>query len=129
MNRLVTALYVDNKGRFLVELGSSPHPHYVLSGPSSELEDKVVVALMTSQLGKPGGVAMLDGNGQLPVDERTPFLPELDHLPPPGESYLGSPVRVKLPSGETPSGTKTELFVCVVNSQDQYEWVKLGEST
>jgi len=129
MKRMVTALYVDDKGQLVVQLGTSPWPHYVMSGPSSGVEEQVVGTLMTSQLGKPGGVAKLDGNGHLPPEEATPFLPQLDALPPPGPDYSGSPVRVKLPSEETPSGTKTELFVCVLSSQDEYQWVKLSEST
>ncbi|GAJ08259.1 unnamed protein product, partial [marine sediment metagenome] len=67
--------------------------------------------------------------GKIPAGEIPPFVPVMDHLPPPGPDYEGIPVRVKLPSEEIPSGKKTELFVCVPNSQDQYEWVELSEST
>ena len=113
MLRLVKYLYVDDDGNLV----------------ASTWDGVGSVGIGMGLLGKAGGVAKLDGNGKLPVDEMTPFLPEIDHLPPAGPTYEGHPVRVKLSSEQTPSGTKTELFVCVMNTQDQYEWVKLSEST
>lgn len=111
--RLVKYLYVDDDGNLIAETWSGV----------------IAIGLPKSLLGKPGGVAMLDGNGHLPPAEMTPFLPQLDALPPAGPNYTGTPVRVKLPSDETPSGTKSEIFVCVMSSQDEYQWVKLAEST
>lgn len=111
--RLVKYLYVADDGSLVAETWSGV----------------VAIGIPKSCVGKPGGVAMLDGNGLVPVEEITPFLPELDALPPPGPDYAGKPVRVKAPSEETPSGTKTEIFVCVMSSQDEYQWVKLAEST
>jgi len=84
----------------------------------------VVIGIPMSLLGEPGGVATLNGNGHIDLGQLTPFLEEYDHLPPPGEDYVGKPLRLKLGTG-----TKTEIYACVVNSQDQYEWVKLSEST
>lgn len=110
---LVKYLYVDDDGNLIAR---------AWNGIGS-------VGIPMNLLGKAGGVAKLDGNGKVPVEETTPFLPEIDHLPPPGPDYEGHPVRVKLSSEETPSGKKTELYVCVSNSQDQYEWIKLSEST
>lgn len=110
---LVKHLYVDDDGHLIARAW----------------DGKGSVGVPFSSVGKPGGVARLDGNGQLPPEEMTPFLPQLDALPPPGPDYDGNPVRVKVPSDEIPSGTKTELFVCVLSSQDEYQWVKLSEST
>jgi len=110
---LVKHLYVDDDGNLVAETWSGT----------------VSFGIPMSSKGKPFGVAGLNHNGKILVEEVTPFLPEMDHLPPPGPDYEGKPIRVKLPSEETPSGTKTEIFACVVNSQDQYQWVKLSEST
>ncbi len=110
---LVKNLYVDDDGCLVAETWAG-----VIS-----------IGVPMRLVGKPGGVARLDHAGKIPVEEMTPFLPEIDHLPPPGPDYEGHPVRVKLASEEIPSGKKTELFVCVMNAQDQYEWVKLSEST
>lgn len=110
---LVKYLYVDDDGNLVAR---------AWDGVGS-------VGIPMCILGKPGGVAKLDGNGHIDLGEITPILPEMDHLPPPGPDYEGKLVRVKLPSEETPSGKKTELYVCVPNSQDQDEWVELSEST
>jgi len=117
---LVKHLYVDDDGHLVARAW----------------DGKGSVGVPFSSVGKPGGVAMLDGNGQIPVEEMTPFLPEIDHLPPPGPDYAGHPVRVRPSPEETPfgpppgpSGKKTEIFVCVLSSQDEYQWVKLSEST
>jgi len=110
---LVKYLYVDDDGNLVARAW----------------DGKGSVGVPMNCVGKPGGVARLDGNGKIPIEETTPFLPEIDHLPPAGPDYEGHPVRVKPSSEETPSGKKTELYACVSNSQDQYEWMKLSEST
>ncbi|KKL50073.1 hypothetical protein LCGC14_2309150 [marine sediment metagenome] len=111
--RLVKNLFVDESGCLVAETWSGV----------------IALGIPMSLLGKPGGVAKLNGDGKLTVEEHAPFLSEMDHLPPPGPDYVGNLIRVKLPSEEIPSGMKTEVYACVVNSQDQYQWVKLSEST
>ncbi len=107
--RLVKHLYIDDDGSLVAETWSGV----------------VAFGVPMSLVGKAGGVASLNHRGRVPGEEISPFLPEMDHLPPPGPDYEGKPIRVKLPG----AGTKTEIYTCVVNSQDQYQWVKLAEST
>jgi len=106
---LVKYIYIDDDGNLVAQAWSGI----------------VSIGIPVSLLGKPGGVAKLNNNGKIPAVEIPPFVPEMDHLPSPGPEYEGMPLRVKLPG----TGTKTELYTCVVNSQDEYEWVKLSEST
>ena len=51
-------------------------------------------------------------------------IPLYTSLPSASSSYDGRIIRVR--SG---SGSKTKIYICVVNSSNSYEWVQIGEST
>ena len=49
-------------------------------------------------------------------------IPEVGPMPPAGLEWLGRTVRYR-------HDGKTELRICVQNSQGGYEWLEIGEST
>ncbi len=108
--RKVSYVWIDDENNRLV---------FQALGPGA------VVSFSLGAVGQPGGIAGLNGSGRIKVEQVTPYIEEFDHLPEAGENYVGKSIRVKLPE----EGSRTEIYACVVNSQDGYEWVKLSEST
>lgn len=104
---LVKHLYVDDDGNILAETWSGV----------------IAFAVPKCSVGQPHGVAGLNGAGHIDLPQLPPFIEEYEKLPPKGPDWAGKPVRIRT------TGTKTEVYVCVMNSYSNYEWVKLSEST
>ncbi|KKN58169.1 hypothetical protein LCGC14_0555100 [marine sediment metagenome] len=108
--RKVKYIWIDDENSRLV---------FQAEGPGA------VLSFSLGAVDQPGGIAGLNDSGRIKVEQVTPFIEEMDHLPAPGEEHLGRSIRVKLPE----EGSRTEIYACVVNSQGEYEWIELSEST
>lgn len=114
MVQRVKYLYLDDKGRLIADL---------------EGGQSVVIGIREAFPGKPFyGFNSEEGNPESEVDE----IPVLPGYHPPEE--FGSPMPA--PSAELEGMTashrhdgKTTVYLCVQNSQGEYEWIQTGQST
>ena len=68
-------------------------------------------------------------NGRLPIKD-TPHFEQLQTpLPTPGPAYEGIIVTHGHPATHGHPGSKTEVLLCLKNSEGNYEWIEIGEST
>jgi len=71
----------------------------------------------------------LNGEGRVPADQAA--IPEKigSPLPPADLEHEGRIITHETdPMGQAPCG-KTEVLICVHNSEDEYQWIEIGEST
>jgi len=68
-------------------------------------------------------------NGRLPATHSAHFQKIGSPLPVPGPSWEGIIVSHGNPGSQEHQGDKTEVLVCLQNSEGAYEWIELGEST
>ena len=98
--RLVKYLYFDDDtGELIVDLGSK--------------SEKAAVLV----------------NGRLASVHSAHFQKVGSPLPAPGPRWEGIIVTHGHPGTKEQAGDKTEVLVCLQNSEGEFEWIELGEST
>jgi len=79
-----------------------------------------------------GGSAVIGAvleNGRLPASRAPHFEKFGSPLPDPSPDWEGIIVTHGHPGSKERPGPKTEVLLCVQNSEGVYEWIEIGEST